>query len=68
LDQQKELSEFLKSKGVNNLSELPEVPEEVEELKKDIQQKEKTIIGLNNSYDKLKAKYEELKKSKGESD
>jgi predicted RND superfamily exporter protein len=29
---------------------------EMDELKKDIQQKEQTIIGLNNSYDKLNQK------------
>jgi len=31
-------------------------PEEIKNLQKDIQQKEKTIIGLNNSYQKLETK------------
>jgi septal ring factor EnvC (AmiA/AmiB activator) len=31
-------------------------PEELTNLKKDIQQKERTIIGLNNSYNKLETK------------
>jgi septal ring factor EnvC (AmiA/AmiB activator) len=31
------------------------IPDPIKELKKDIQQKEKTIIGLNNSYERLEA-------------
>lgn len=52
---------------IEELREGGESSEEIAELEKDIQKKEKTIIGLNNSYDKLDKKYEELKKSKGTS-
>jgi len=55
-----EVKEFLTNLKVNNLAELRI---KIEGLKEDINQKETTIIGLNNSYEKLESKKEqELKK------
>ena len=54
LGTKKELEKFYKKTGIKNLTELEQR----------WNQQEQTIIGLNNSYDKLDKKYEELKKTK----
>jgi hypothetical protein len=64
LPQQKKLSNSTQPSPIFNTKETQTEPfpknipnsEEIKELKKDIAQKEQTITGLNNSYEKLEQK------------